>query len=70
MGLLVLDFIEGRVKFWVQICILNKTFNIWFKSKRRYMYMYIVHIKMTLHIQVLVYCKNVPTHLIMGLPRI
>ena len=24
------------------------------------MYMYIVHIKITLHIQVLVYCKNVP----------
>ena len=35
-----------------------------------HMYVYIVHIKITLHIQVLVYCKNVPTQLIMGLPRI
>ena len=32
--------------------------------------MYIVHIKITLHIQVPVYCKNVPTHVIMGLPKI
>ena len=62
MVLLVLDYIEGRAKFWVIICILNKTFNIWFKSKRRYMYVFIVHIKMALHIKVLVYqCKNVPT---------
>ena len=30
--------------------------------------MYIVHIKITLHIQVPVYCKNVPAHLIMSLP--
>ena len=29
-----------------------------------------MHIKITLHIQVLIYCqKNAPTHLIMGLPR-
>ena len=28
-----------------------------------------MHIKITLHIQVLVYCKNVPAQLIMGLPR-
>ena len=32
--------------------------------------MYIVHVKITLHIQVFVYLKNVPTKLIMGLPRI
>ena len=32
--------------------------------------MYIVHIKMNLHIEILEYCKNVPTHLIMGLPII
>ena len=32
------------------------------------MYMYIVHIKITLHFQVLVCCKNVPTHLIVGGP--
>ena len=34
-----------------------------------HMYVFIVHIKITLHIQVLVYYKNVPTQLIMGLPR-
>ena len=35
------------------------------------MYMYAVHIKITLHIEVLVYCKkNFPTHLVMGLPKI
>ena len=28
--------------------------------------MYIAHIKFTLHNQVLVYCENVPTQLIMG----
>ena len=33
-------------------------------------YIYIVHIKLTLHIHILVYCKNVPTQLIMDLPRI
>ena len=47
--LLVLDYIKMRANFCVQICILNKTFNIWFESKRRYIYMFIVHIKMTLH---------------------
>ena len=31
------------------------------------MYKDIVHIKMTLHIQILVYYKNIPTQLIMGL---
>ena len=34
------------------------------------MYIYIVHIKMTLHIHVLVYCKNVPTQLILGYPEL
>ena len=29
-----------------------------------------MHIKIKLHSQVLVYYKNVPTHLIMGLPKI
>ena len=33
------------------------------------MYAYIVDITITLHIQVLAYCKNVPTQLIMGLPK-
>ena len=32
--------------------------------------MYIVQIKITLHIKVPVHCKNVPTQLIMGLLRI
>ena len=54
--LLILDYIEGRAQSWVYICILNKTFNIWLKLKIRYMY--IVYIKITLHIQVLVYCKK------------
>ena len=39
-----------------KFCILNKTFNIRFKSIQQYMH--IVHIKITLHIQVLVYCKK------------
>ena len=34
------------------------------------MYVYIVHIEITVHIQVLVYCKKVPTHFIMDLPII
>ena len=34
------------------------------------MYIYIVNIKMTLHIHVRLYCKNVPIQLVMGLPRI
>ena len=32
--------------------------------------MYILHIKITLHIQILVHYKNAPTHLFMDLPRI
>ena len=34
------------------------------------MYIYIVHIEITLHIQVLVLLQKSPTQLIMGLPRI
>ena len=36
----------------------NKSFNVWFKSKRQYIYMYMVHFKITLHVQVIVYCKK------------
>ena len=43
---------QSKYKFF----ILNKTFTNWFKSK--WQYMYIVHIKITLHIQVLVWCKK------------
>ena len=49
VALLVLAYLEWRAQVWV----LNKTFNIWFKQ-----YMFIVHIKIILHIQVLVYSKK------------
>ena len=66
--LLVLDYIEARAIHTFISSIKPLIFGL--NQKDGICIYILMHIKMTLHIHVLVYCKNVPTQLIMGLPRI